>query len=144
MIKRSLNLLGLGLLTACLTACGSPTLINGGFTPLVVVITPSPRVNPTSNPTSPSPAQSLTNISSVNTPQTVSPTPKKVTPVLSINPDGTYTVKSGDTLLGISIRLGVDLNDIISLNNIDSPDNLQIGQVLKVPPRKNPTATKAP
>lgn len=55
------------------------------------------------------------------------------------NSDGTsskvtnYTVKSGDTLSGIGSKLGVAWKDIASLNNIDSPYIIYVGQVLKIP-----------
>ena len=44
----------------------------------------------------------------------------------------TYTVKSGDTLYGISNQFGVSVNELIELNNVQ-PGSLQIGQVLKIP-----------
>lgn len=44
----------------------------------------------------------------------------------------TYTVKRGDTLYGISNQFGVSVTELASLNNIKG-DNLQIGQVLKIP-----------
>lgn len=44
----------------------------------------------------------------------------------------TYTVKSGDTLYGISNQFGVSVNELIELNNV-RPGSLQIGQVLKIP-----------
>ena len=44
----------------------------------------------------------------------------------------TYTVKSGDNLGSIAIKLGMTLAEIQSLNNISDPNKIQIGQVLKV------------
>ena len=44
----------------------------------------------------------------------------------------TYTVKSGDTLYGISNQFGVSVTELASLNNIKG-DNLQIGQILTIP-----------
>lgn len=43
-----------------------------------------------------------------------------------------YTVKSGDTVYGISIQFGVEAIDISTLNNL-SGSVIQIGQVLKIP-----------
>ena len=40
------------------------------------------------------------------------------------------TVVSGDTLTAIAVRTGVDGQKIATLNNVASPDVLQIGQVL--------------
>ncbi|MBR4618284.1 MAG: LysM peptidoglycan-binding domain-containing protein [Bacilli bacterium] len=45
---------------------------------------------------------------------------------------GTYSVKSGDTLYGISNQFGVSVLDIVNLNNLNST-NLSVGQVLQIP-----------
>ena len=44
----------------------------------------------------------------------------------------TYTVKSGDTLYGISNQFGVSVTDLAELNNIKG-SFLQVGTVLKIP-----------
>lgn len=44
----------------------------------------------------------------------------------------TYTVKVGDTLYGISNQFGVSVTELANLNNVKA-ENLQIGQVLKIP-----------
>lgn len=44
----------------------------------------------------------------------------------------TYTVKSGDTLYGISNQFGVSVTELAELNNVDA-NSLQIGQVLNIP-----------
>lgn len=44
----------------------------------------------------------------------------------------TYTVKAGDTLAGIGADLGIDYKTIATLNNIQAPYNLEVGQVLKI------------
>lgn len=45
----------------------------------------------------------------------------------------TYSVKSGDTLIGIAARFGTTYQALIRLNGITNPSNLKIGQVLKIP-----------
>lgn len=45
----------------------------------------------------------------------------------------TYVVQSGDTLNRIAQRFGVGLNDLVQANELDSPDFLEIGQVLTIP-----------
>lgn len=54
----------------------------------------------------------------------------------------TYTVKRGDTLYGISNQFGVSSRDLANYNNLTST-NLQIGQVLNIPPMQgtNPKNT---
>ena len=42
-----------------------------------------------------------------------------------------YTVKSGDTLLGIAYKLGTTVNNLRSGNNIGNPNLIYVGQVLK-------------
>src|SRR5258708_3751609 len=46
---------------------------------------------------------------------------------------GTYTVQPGDTLSGIANKLGVSVDDLITVNKINDPALIQIGQVLKIP-----------
>ncbi|MBR2833794.1 MAG: LysM peptidoglycan-binding domain-containing protein [Bacilli bacterium] len=46
--------------------------------------------------------------------------------------EGTYVVKSGDSLWSIANRYATNVNELKSLNNLTS-NNLQIGQILKVP-----------
>jgi LysM repeat protein len=44
-----------------------------------------------------------------------------------------YTIRSGDTLLGIAIRYGLDWQDIALANKLSEADLLQIGQILRLP-----------
>ncbi len=44
-----------------------------------------------------------------------------------------YIVQPGDTLAQIANRLGVRIDDLITLNGIQDPDVLQVGQELKIP-----------
>jgi LysM repeat protein len=56
-------------------------------------------------------------------PPTPTPTP---TPVF-------YIVQSGDTLLGIAIQYGVDVDTLAARNGIEVPEQLQTGQKLIIP-----------
>ncbi|MDW8335255.1 MAG: OmpA family protein, partial [Bacteroidia bacterium] len=49
----------------------------------------------------------------------------------TLNPDGTYTVKKGDTLYGIAVSSGVSVPYLKKINNLKS-NIIQVGQVLKV------------
>ena len=53
----------------------------------------------------------------------------------------TYTVKTGDTLYGISNQFGVNVNELATLNNVNA-NTLKIGQVLNIPTNSgtNPNA----
>jgi LysM repeat protein len=65
------------------------------------------------------------------------------TPAAPSAPSGdTYTVKSGDTPSAIAERLGVSVDDLMSLNSITDPTQLAVGQVLRIPSEK--VATPAP
>jgi LysM repeat protein len=148
--KKYAWLAGLGLIAWLLAACGYPTPAGGGgLTPFVVVITPTslPRtdrpvqLSPTAAPTE-TPVVTVAFAATIP-PNTPAPTPR-YTPTLPVVGDQ-YTVQAGDTLYGICKRLGVDYEDMIDLNSLKDPNNLLVGQVLKIPPRSssvlNPTPT---
>ncbi len=44
-----------------------------------------------------------------------------------------YVVKSGDSLLGIAVQHGVTLSELQEANDIDNPNSILAGQVLKIP-----------
>ncbi len=68
-----------------------------------------------------------------------SPSP---TPTAAVGECGeTYTVEAGDSPSGIAQKCGVDVNDLMELNNIDDPRSLRVGQELKMPPLQ-PTPTE--
>ena len=57
------------------------------------------------------------------------------------NPAGYYTVKPGDTLIRIGLDHGQNWRDIIRWNNIENPNLIEVGQVLRVaPPQGEPEA----
>ncbi|MDL0421888.1 LysM peptidoglycan-binding domain-containing protein, partial [Caldibacillus thermoamylovorans] len=43
-----------------------------------------------------------------------------------------YTVQAGDTISGIALKFGMTQSELIALNNINDPNKIRIGQVLKV------------
>lgn len=47
--------------------------------------------------------------------------------------DNTYTVRKGDTLIGIAARLGVPSGELAAANAITNPDFVAVGRVLQVP-----------
>lgn len=49
----------------------------------------------------------------------------------------TYTVKRGDTLTKIALKYNTTVEEIVSLNNIQNPNLIYPGQVLKIPSSNN-------
>jgi LysM repeat protein len=49
----------------------------------------------------------------------------------------TYTVAKGDNPYSIAKKLHVSYSELIAINEIKDPTRVQIGQKLKIPPRKN-------
>jgi lipoprotein NlpD len=47
---------------------------------------------------------------------------------------GTYTVRRGDTLLRIALDNGQNYRDLVAWNNLSDPDDIKVGQVLRVTP----------
>jgi LysM repeat protein len=66
------------------------------------------------------------------------------TPVTGGGSGDTYVVESGDTLMTIADKLGVSVEDLISLNKLADPSHLEVDQVLKMPPRSGAQPTPLP
>ena len=47
---------------------------------------------------------------------------------------GYYTVRSGDTLIRIGLDNGQSSRDLARWNNLDNPNRIEVGQVLRVAP----------
>jgi len=66
-------------------------------------------------------------------PGTILPTSTPIPPGLSRGTKIEYTVLAGDTLAGIAARFNSLVDNIITENNIDNANALQVGQVLQIP-----------
>lgn len=51
----------------------------------------------------------------------------------SSSAESTYVVEPGDSVSAIAARLGVDVEELIRLNDLADPSRLEVGQVLRVP-----------
>ncbi|HSW22103.1 MAG TPA: LysM peptidoglycan-binding domain-containing protein, partial [Burkholderiaceae bacterium] len=85
------------------------------------------------------------------------PTPAGATPAPGVAVDATakpgienagkpgyYTIKPGDTLIRVGLETGQNARDIARWNNIENPNSLEVGQVIRVaPPGVDPAATAA-
>jgi lipoprotein NlpD len=54
---------------------------------------------------------------------------------------GYHTVQPGDTLMRIGLDRGYSWRDLQAWNNLDNPDRLEVGQVLRVAPPETRSAT---
>ena len=108
--------------------------------------TPTP-VTTTSNNTVPKPATPpQTNVSALpvkpavpasTSAQRIAASPPEATPAAQVVASGgTYVVAQGDNPWKIAQKLNVDYNDLIKLNDIQDPTKIQIGQKLKIPPKR--------
>jgi len=88
--------------------------------------------------------QSSTSVAAKAQPPSVVPV-KAVAVVPAVVPAGgaaaesahrTYTVQKGDNPVAIAKRMGVGYEEMLKLNGIEDPKKLQIGQVLKMPAKK--------
>ncbi|HBP98499.1 LysM peptidoglycan-binding domain-containing protein [Leuconostoc lactis] len=94
------------------------------------------------------PGQKLTiqkaNNATVTTPNAPS---TNTTPTGTPSTNGSYTVKSGDTLYGIAAKLGTNVQTLLSLNGLQLSSTIYVGQVLKTtgaPVAGAGTATSTP
>jgi LysM repeat protein len=102
-------------------------------TPIVIVVTPTQSVI----------LPMIANNSSADNPaqiNAVSPIPQTVqaTPTIGML---TYQIKEGDTLGALAVQFNVNVADILTVNNLDNPDNLYIGQIIYIPTAPLPKAT---
>lgn len=70
----------------------------------------------------------------------------RATTTAAVKTGATYTVVSGDTLVGIAKKLGIQLATLQQLNPGVSPSSLQVGQKLNIPKGASAgaTTTRAP
>lgn len=73
--------------------------------------------------------------------------PTPITPIETKNNNSNasskYVVKSGDCLSTIGSKLGVNWKDIASINGINSPYIIYVGQVLNIPGESNQSTTSS-
>jgi lipoprotein NlpD len=68
------------------------------------------------------------------------PAPKPLPGIENAGKPGYYTVKPGDTLVRVALDNGQNWRDVARWNNLDNPNLVEVGQVLRVvPPASDPT-----
>lgn len=131
-------------------------LIFGGLFLLVIVaviLIGLYRLNVAGSPTAavtPEAQATSALVDATPTPPTLAATPTLSptlsTPEVTLTPQAewpTYTVQSGDTLIGIATRLNVSLDDLMQLNQL-SGETIMPDQVLRVPPTVTPWPEEGP
>lgn len=72
------------------------------------------------------------------------PTPKPPPGAENAGKPGYYTVNKGDTLIRIGLETGQNHKDIAAWNNLDNPNLIEVGQVLRVvAPNVDPSTASA-
>ena len=66
-------------------------------------------------------------------PPTVAASPSPGPTAARATSGSTYTVKAGDTLWDLALDWGVTVDAIVATNGLATPDDIAIGQELKVP-----------
>jgi lipoprotein NlpD len=77
-------------------------------------------------------------------PATTAPAPVPVPAADNAGRAAFYTVKPGDTLLRIALDHGQNWRDLARWNNLDNPNLVEVGQVLRVVPPAAPVPAAAP
>ncbi len=55
-----------------------------------------------------------------------------------------YIVQPGDLLANVATDWGVDINELMALNDITDPNHIEVGQELQIPPPTTPAAVTTP
>jgi LysM repeat protein len=80
---------------------------------------------------------SKTGAKTADAPHKTDAAPKQTDVPPTTTTPGFYTVKKGDTLTSIAHSYGLTAEDLVRANKSIEPKKLQLGQTLKVPPRKS-------
>ena len=122
----------------------SPTRGVNSASHLAPPVGPSAVIPAPKTPVQAQTPQSATSVAAKAQPPSVVPV-KAVAVVPAVVPAGgaaaesahkTYTVQKGDNPVAIAKRMGVGYDEMLKLNGIEDPKKLQIGQVLKMPAKK--------
>ena len=65
-------------------------------------------------------------------PYTIYPGQELVLPIEEIQSPRYYVVRPGDTVLGIADRYGLELENLLSLNNLENPNIIYPGQIIRL------------
>lgn len=74
----------------------------------------------------------LAETNGLSCPYTIYPGQELVIPVEAIKSPRYYVVRPGDTIISIADRYGLEIDDILSLNNLEDPNVIYPGQILRL------------
>gem|GEM_PF-656257 len=94
--------------------------------------TPSPSPIPTATSAPPLATPTAEPTAAATPTSTLAPTPAS-TPAVTPVSQQTYVVAEGDTLALIAQDFGTTVDELQSINGIDDPDQINLGQVLVIP-----------
>ena len=114
---------------------------NSSTSPSAPASTKASKTTPQKTTQTNQPATSDTNKSSANTKKSQA---ADVSPPLDADPAGYYTVKEGDTLLKIAGQFNRMVSALTEWNALTDPNNIKVGQVLRVVPPDNVQAMRMP
>jgi len=121
-------------LTVLLGACAHARIVHRDFP-----YEPSPPARPTASTPPPAATHAI-----APTPATQRPVETKPLVPETVPQNGTYIVKTGDTLYGIARRFGLKFKDLVDWNRIAEPYAIQSGQRLHLHSPDNATTSVAP
>lgn len=58
-------------------------------------------------------------------------------PAVAVERKGVHVVRPGETLLAVSRQYGISVSDLVAWNNLTNPDQLNVGQELRIAPEGN-------
>ncbi len=76
-------------------------------------------------------------------PGTPAPEPARPLGLENSGKPGFYTIKPGDTMIRIGLETGQNWKDLVKWNNLDNPNVIEVGQVLRVVPPGSDTGVTA-
>jgi lipoprotein NlpD len=105
---------------------------------------PAGRTPAPSTTTTPSAAVTGPMAPSTTPPPITTPEPTGKSGAENAGKPGYYTIKPGDTLIRVGLETGQNARDIARWNNIENPNSLEVGQVIRVTPPGTDAAATAP
>ncbi len=76
--------------------------------------------------------QEIANANALVYPYTIFPGQELVIPVEEISSPSYYVVRPGDSMWSIANRYGIDVAQILKLNNLENPNIIYPGQILRL------------